>query len=186
LSNGNTFCATPLLFLNLLGKDSQRLSLAGSRDNRQKITNTDTDEHLRNIKLGDLISPEVLEDPERIIDLRHLHQVSYGTIGEGLGLEMVVWPQDEYALAVTRKGSLDVSRHRATVVECSAGCMNATKLHAAKLDFLLVDGPKEDWLEWLILGDNTNNPSVIVWMVPSQAIKAEKEGPFCSHRRKFM
>jgi hypothetical protein len=142
-------------------------------DDRQTITNMDTSDHLQKSKLGDLNSPEVLEDPGQVVSLHHLRKVSYGTVGNGLGLETLVWPHGSYTLAVTCKGQLEVARPQATS-EYWAGRMNATKLNASQLDFLLVDDVHEDWLEWLHLGTETNNPHVIVWMVPSTAMENDK------------
>jgi hypothetical protein len=91
----------------------------------------------------DTDSPEVLEDPGRLVDLRALRKISYGTIGNGLGLESLVWPHDEYVLAVTRKGNTPMDRTPARL-ECSPGRMNQSKLSSAKLNFLLVDGIEEE------------------------------------------
>jgi hypothetical protein len=61
-----------------------------------------------------------------------------------------------------------------------------TKFGFIKLDFLLVDGIEEEWLDWLAEAQDEDNPKVIIWFVPSKYISDEKNGPFCSHRRKFM
>jgi hypothetical protein len=106
-------------------------------------------------------SPEVLEDPRRLVDLRALQKVSYGTIGNGLGLESLVWPHDEYALAVTRKGNTPMD-HTPALVECSPGRMNQSKLSLAQLDFLLVDGVEEKWLDWLTKTSDPSKPRVIL------------------------
>jgi hypothetical protein len=64
--------------------------------------------------------------------------------------------------------------------------MSQTKLGSIKLDFLLVDGIEEEWLDWLAEAQDKDNPKVSIWLVPSKYISDKKNGPFCSHRRKFM
>jgi hypothetical protein len=105
---------------NLLGKSSQRLSLAGSRDNRQTDINTNKRDYPQDSETEYLASPEVLEDLGKLVNLQPPPTISYGTIGNGLGLESLVWPLDNYALAITRKGNTPVNRPQA-LCECTTG-----------------------------------------------------------------
>jgi hypothetical protein len=64
--------------------------------------------------------------------------------------------------------------------------MTPKKLNSVRLDFLLVDGIEEEWLDWIAPNPDGGSPEVIIWMVPSKYINDDTIGPFCSHRRKFM
>jgi hypothetical protein len=89
---------------------------------------------------------------------------SFRTVGNGLGLKSLVWPQDEYVLAVTRKGNTTIDRPQAAC-ECTAGRMNKKTLSLAQLDFLLVNGIDNEWSEWISEDPKDGSSDMIIWMV---------------------
>jgi hypothetical protein len=142
-------------------KNRQRLYLADSMDDKQ----TRIKDHNEARSEGE----DVFEAQGRMIWMKSIQQLLFGTVGTGLEFGSLVWPKGRYILRIENKDLCQKFHGRPTAEQSVVvGRMNAMRLRKSNLDCQLVDGTTIDWSLWLGDVANDADPNVIICIAPDR------------------
>jgi hypothetical protein len=102
-------------------------------------------------------------------------------------LAPIAWSQGDYHLSVSQATELKqvLKNHPTATRDVREHRMEARILQEGKLDCLMMDTPKEEWIQWMKPDKRNRNPQCIVWMAPSDCLGKEEDGPLKSLHRKL-
>jgi hypothetical protein len=133
---------------------------------------------------------DVLETPqERLIIEEETKQWSYGTVGTGIDLPQMVWPNMSHEFSSRLRdlsGSLP-GMPKAKLELGPAQKVRHNVLDEHPVEILLLDGIAEEiWTPWVTKCDPSHRPQAIVWCGPVDFIVDETAGPAHKSFRKKM
>jgi hypothetical protein len=131
---------------------------------------------------------DVLEAEDRNLIIKPKRNTwTFGTVGQGLDVMRLVWPQDRHIFSSQTK-DIHQSVPGRPEAELELGPPKKVRvniLNVYPVDFLLIDGEDPDvWSPWLLRTVTKCLPRALIWMGPSEALGLENQGPISKPLRK--